>query len=152
MPVAWRLVKESHADKAFDGEGAARFGGRWNSPRVPIVYASATLSLAALETLVHLIQPTSFGYLAFRIEFDERLLERVPISTLLPDWNVEPPGPASMAVGDDWVGQARTAVLAVPSTIVPNESNFLLNPAHPDFGKISIAKPEFFAFDPRLRP
>ncbi len=65
MPEAWRIVKEKHAASAFSGEGAAKTGGRWNSRGVPVVYASATKALAALETLVHLNPPVPFQYSPF---------------------------------------------------------------------------------------
>lgn len=150
MPLAWRIVKEKQAATAFDGEGAFRFGGRWNSPRGRVVYTSATLSLAALETLVHLVAPVALKYTAFRLEFEDALVEEVNTSKLPADWRAGPPGPSTMAIGDDWLRRARTAILAVPSVIVPEERNYLLNPSHPDFAKISIGKPRPFAFDPRL--
>jgi RES domain-containing protein len=151
MPSAWRIVKAKHAATAFSGEGAEKAGGRWNSRGRAIVYASGTLSLAALETLVHISPLAPFKYVAFRIEFDAALVEKASLDTLPPNWDAEPPGQSSMAFGDEWVLQARSAVLEVPSAIIPIEFNYLLNPSHPDFRKISIGKPEYFTFDPRLR-
>jgi len=150
MPEAWRIIKEKHADTAFSGEGARLFGGRWNSPGVLVVYTSSTKALAALESLVHLNPQVLFKYVAIPIEFDKALLEVLPVKTLPIDWQVEPPAPSSKAVGDDWVRKTRSAVLALPSVIISGERNYLLNPTHPDFKKISIGKPEPFAFDPRL--
>ncbi len=150
MPEAWRIVKARHAATAFSGEGAAKNGGRWNSRGVPVVYASGTKSLAALESLVHLNPPVRFKYVAILIKFHDALVQTVPPKSLPADWRAEPPSPASQRLGDAWVLAARSAVLAVPSVIVSGEPNFLLNPAHPDFKKISIAKPEKFSFDPRL--
>jgi len=150
MPEAWRIVKAKHAATAFSGEGAAKTGGRWNSRGVPVVYASSTKSLAALETLVHLNPPVPFKYVAFRLQFDAALVEDVPLNRLPADWRVEPPPPSTKAIGDAWAREVRSAVLALPSVIVPGELNYLLNPAHPAFKKISIGKPERFAFDPRL--
>jgi RES domain-containing protein len=150
MPKAWRILKKKHADTAFSGEGARLYGGRWNSPGVPVVYTSSTKALAALESLVHLNPQMLFKYVAIPIEFDKAVLEVLPIRTLPTDWQVEPPPPSSKAVGDDWVLKARSAVLALPSVIISGEPNYLLNPAHPDFKKISIGKPEPFAFDSRL--
>jgi len=150
MPEAWRIVKEKHAATAFSGEGAAKTGGRWNSRGVRVVYTSSTKSLAALETLVHLNPPVRFQYVAIRLKFDDALIEKVPLKALPPDWRGEPPPPSTRRIGDAWVSQARSAVLALPSVIVSGEPNYLLNPAHPDFKKISISKPERFTFDPRL--
>ena len=150
MPQAWRIVKAKHAATAFSGDGAAKTGGRWNSRGVPVVYASSTKSLAALETLVHLNPPVPFKYVAFRLQFDDTLIENVPLNRLPADWRVDPPPPSTKAIGDAWLREVRSAVLALPSVIVPGELNYLLNPAHPAFKKISISKPERFAFDPRL--
>ncbi|HEV7404973.1 MAG TPA: RES family NAD+ phosphorylase [Chthoniobacteraceae bacterium] len=149
MRQAWRIVKEKHAATAFTGEGAARTGGRWNSRGNRVVYASSTTSLAALENLVHLNPPILFSYVAFRIRFDPALLEKIA-HPWPADWREQPPPPSTMAIGDRWVREARSAVLEVPSVIIPGEVNYLLNPAHPDFPKILIRKAAPFAFDPRL--
>ena len=143
-------MKQKHAATAFSGKGAADSGGRWNTRGVPVVYASSTQSLAALETLVHLNPLVVFKYVVFRIQFDDALLEEYPLKRLPVGWQVEPPPPSAQRIGDAWVREARSAVLALPSVIVSGEPNYLLNPAHPDFKKISIGKPEPFAFDPRL--
>jgi RES domain-containing protein len=150
MPEAWRIVKARHAATAFSGEGAAKTGGRWNSRGVRVVYTSGTKSLAALENLVHLNPPVRFKYVAIRIKFDDTLVESVLPKVLPPNWRIEPPPASSKRVGDVWVLEARSAVFALPSVIVSGEPNYLLNPAHPDFTKISIGKPENFTFDPRL--
>ena len=150
MLEAWRMVKERHVVTAFSGEGAARTGGRWNSRGVAVVYTSATRSLAALETLVHLNPPVMFSYRIVRIEFDEGRVERLPLAVLPSDWQMEPPPPSTQQLGDTWARSSRSAILAVPSVIIPDETNYLLNPVHPDFRNISFGKPEPFTFDPRL--
>jgi RES domain-containing protein len=148
MREAWRIIKAKRLATAFSGEGAAKFGGRWNSRGVAVVYTSATRSLAALETLVHLNPPVHFSYRIIRIEFADELVSAVP--RLPPDWNLQPASPSSRRLGDVWVRTSRSAVLAVPSVIVPGEMNYVLNPAHPDFKRIAIGKPASFSFDPRL--
>ena len=150
MPEAWRIVKAKHAATAFSGQGAADYGGRWNSRGVAVVYASLTQSLALLEILVHLNPPVTFRLVAFRLEFDDAWVETFPLQRLPAHWQAEPPPPSTRRIGDRWVREARSPVLALPSAIIPNELNFLLNPAHPDFKQISIRPPEPFAFDPRL--
>jgi RES domain-containing protein len=145
---AWRIVKAKHAATAFSGEGARLYGGRWNSPGVSLVYTSGTKALAALESLVHLNPPVIFKYVAIPIEFDAALVEKV--NALPADWNDTPAPPSTRAIGDLWAKQARSAVLELPSVIIPGESNFLLNPTHPDFKKVVIGKHEPFSFDPRL--
>jgi RES domain-containing protein len=117
MPEAWRIVDEKRAATAFSGEGAAKFGGRWNSQGVLVVYTSSTKSLAALETLFHLIPPVPFKYVAVRIVFDDTLVEIVPPKSLPLDWRVEPPPPSSKKIGDAWVLEGRSAVLVVPSEV-----------------------------------
>jgi RES domain-containing protein len=150
MKVAWRIVREKHAATAFDGEGARLYGGRWNSTGTRVVYTSATQSLAALELLVHLNPPVAFRYRAIPIEFDEALMESITVPVLPAGWTDEPPSPGSRQIGDLWVKEARSAVLELPSVIIPTETNYLLNPGHPDFQKIRIGKPVPFALDPRL--
>ena len=150
MPDAWRIVKAKHAATAFSGQGAADYGGRWNSRGVAVVYVSGSKSLAALECLVHLNPPVLFKYFVFPVQFDRALVEEFPLKKLPQEWDTEPPPPSVQAIGDDWVRTARSAVLAVPSVVVSGEPNFLLNPAHPDFKKIIIGKPEPFAFDSLL--
>lgn len=150
MRRAWRIVKAKHAPTAFDGEGARLYGGRWNSRGIRVVYVSSSLSLASLESLVHLTPPMSFKYVAIPVEFEDSLVEKIPLATLPTEWRDEPPPPSTKTIGDIWVSQAHSAVLELPSAIIPDEINFLLNPLHPDFRKIGIGKPEAFSFDPRL--
>ena len=149
--TAWRILKPKHASTAFDGEGARRYGGRWNSPGVPLVYTAATKALAALELLVHLPSAQVLtAFVCIRIEFDERLVHRLETAALPPLWRADPAPMTARAIGDQWVRARKSAILEVPSTIVPEECNFLLNPAHPDFQKIVIGNVEKFHFDPRL--
>ena len=150
MGEAWRIVKEKHAATVFSGEGARLYGGRWNSAGVSLVYTSGTKALAALESLVHLNPPVTFTYVAIPIEFDDALAETISQAHLPAGWTDEPPPPSTKAIGDLWVKQARSAVLELPSVIIPGEPNYLINPAHPDFKRIVIGKPEPFSFDPRL--
>ena len=150
MPQAWRIVKEKYVASAFSGEGASRVGGRWNSPGVWVVYASSTMALAALETLVHLNPPLFFNYVAIPIQFDDELVEYSPISAMPADWREEPASPSTKRIGDTWAKQRRSSVLALPSAIIPCEVNYLLNPAHPDFKRVNIGKSEPFTFDRRL--
>jgi RES domain-containing protein len=150
MALAWRIVKARRAATAFDGHGAAEYGGRWNSIRVPIIYTSGSKALAALEILVHLNPRVLFVYAVFRLKFDDALIEKVSPGRLPADWKVEPPPASTQTYGDEWVRKAQSAVLEVPSAIIPEESNYLLNPAHRDFKKISIGKAEKFSLDQRL--
>lgn len=115
-----------------------------------MVYASATLSLAALESLVHLAPPISFRFVAFRLEFDEALVETLPLSALPSDWTEEPPSRATQDLGNRWIRESRSVVLEVPSVLIPGESNYLINPGHPEFRSLGIGPAEAFPFNPRL--
>lgn len=150
MTTAWRIVKEKHAGTAFDGEGAWLFGGRWNSRGTRVIYTSSTKALATLESLVHLNPPVTFRYVAISITFDHALIEKATPAALPANWSEQPPPPSTKQIGDDWAKENRSAVLELPSVIIQSESNYLLNPAHRDFKKIVIGKPEPFSFDPRL--
>jgi RES domain-containing protein len=151
MPTAWRIVKKRHAESAFDGEGARQYGGRWNSPGIPIAYASETRALGLLEVLagVGSVRPLQ-SYVLIPATFDDSLVLPVPLEDLPSDWRQSPPPPSTQRIGDDWVSQERSAILRVPSVLVPDEHNYLLNPAHPDFRKIRIGSPEGITLDSRL--
>ncbi|HEU5124757.1 MAG TPA: RES family NAD+ phosphorylase [Verrucomicrobiae bacterium] len=151
MLTGWRIVPASTADKAFTGEGARLYGGRWNSVGVPVVYASEHQSLAALETRVHIDTTRKIKrYKCFAFHFDEKLMQVFRIGSLPEDWQDEPPPPSVQAIGDAWVKAADSVILAVPSVIIPAERNYLINPNHSDFKKIKIENATDFAFDPRL--
>ena len=150
MPSAWRLTRTRHLATAWDGEGAKRAGGRWNSVGVRAVYASATLSLALVETLVHLPSGILPAYSAIPCEIDESLVESLDQTEWPPGWRDYPPPHSVQSIGDRWVAEARSAALRVPSVIVPSEFNYVLNPAHPDFARIKMGKALPFPFDARL--
>lgn len=150
MAAAWRLTKTKYLPTAWDGEGAKKAGGRWNSPGVAVVYVSASLSLALVEILVHLSAEILPAYSAVPVDFDESLVTVVAPARLPREWKDNPPPPATQAIGDEWVANGTSAALRVPSVIVPGEWNFILNPAHRDFGRIRIGAPTPFPFDPRL--
>lgn len=148
--TAWRIGKSKYAEVAFTGEGAARVGGRWSSPGRRVVYTSENLALAALELLVHINPPVHLSWVAVRCEFDDSLVENFDPAALPENWRSHPPSRTTQAFGDEWIRSGRSAVLAVPSAIIPVEHNFLLNPAHPDFPRIAIGEAEPFVYDSRL--
>lgn len=148
---AYRIVKAQRAYHAFDGEGARLAGGRWNSEGTPIVYAACSRALAGLEMLVHLQSALlKMSYVVIETQFDSKRVQRICIEDLPTDWRNDQPILANKLIGDQWVKEAASAVLAVPSAIVPEELNYLINPRHPDFKKIKIGEPENFSFDARL--
>jgi RES domain-containing protein len=150
VPTAWRLTKTRYLATAWDGEGARRTGGRWNSVGTAVVYASGTLSLALVETLVHLPSGILPAYSAQPVEFGEAMLAVLTVSDVPANWRADPPPPSTRTIGDNWVRAKGSAVLRVPSVVVPLESNYVFNPRHPDFARVTIGPPLPFPFDPRL--
>lgn len=147
---AWRIVKSKLAARAFTGEGARLYGGRWNSPGQTVVYAAGSASLAMLEMLVHLpSRELLHRYVLFELTFDEALVSLCP-ANLSKKWRMSPSPRSNQRMGDEWIATGRSAVLRVPSVIVSSEWNYLLNPSHPDFVKIAIGPKQPLRFDPRL--
>jgi len=150
MLEAWRIVRERRAATAFSGEGALEYGGRWNLPGTRMVYASESMALAALELLVHLIPPVTFKYKSIRIEFDETLVSGLDTVELFDGWTMSPPSLITQRLGTRWAAELRSAVLAVPSAIIPEETNYLINPLHADFSRIKLDAAQDFTIDSRL--
>jgi RES domain-containing protein len=146
----WRLSSSRYP--LLDGEGARLYGGRWNLPGNAIVYASATLSLAALEILVHTDSDLLPKDLIVRsADIPEQLgIEMINENELPPNWRDYPAPEALQAMGTTWVNRGQTAVLSVPSVVIREERNYLLNPAHADFAKISWSEASPFQWDARL--
>ena len=147
--TAWRITKKKFQDSAFTGEGAEIAGGRWNSQGTRMVYASSSVSLAVLEILVHLSSSILPSYILIPFSFDEKLVSELKEGDLPKNWASHPPV-ASQRVGDDWVRDQTSLLLKVPSVVVPMESNYLLNPEHPEKEKIKIGKPIPLPLDERL--
>ena len=136
---AYRLVKRKFVKTAFSGAGARLYGGRWNSVGVSIVYTSSTIALALLEWRAHLAQWPAPPVYIFEIQFDSCLILS---PTRFPKGWMRTPAPrTNAAIGDKWAKSGKSAILKLPSAIVPSEYNYLINPNHPDFSKIRIGKP-----------
>ena len=151
MASAWRIVRASRARTAFTGEGPWLHGGRWNSPGVRVVYVSAHQSTAALEIFVQRVPFIGEEeYKGFYLEWPDNLTETFSVKKLPANWRISPPPHEAMEIGDHWVEERRSAVLALPSAISPADTNFLLNPEHADFKRIRIHPPIDYDFDPRL--
>ncbi len=153
MIRVWRLCQAEHADAAFSGEGARRYGGRWSKKGQTVVYTAATLSLAALEILVHVdtdLLPNNFIAFAVDIPDESIAIESITCNELAANWREIYPPITCQAIGERWLAHGKSAVLAVPSAVIVEENNFLLNPAHPDFSTLTIHTPSAFQFDARL--
>ena len=145
----YRIVRPTYAATALSGEGARLFGGRWNPPGWRCVYAAESRALAVLELLVHLTGQSRFlTYRLLTLEIDE---EEIPKAKHLPDdWSAHPAGTSSQSVGLHWLQAAKTPALKVPSVLIPEESNLLLNPLAPGFEKIRIVEERDFRLDLRF--
>lgn len=152
----WRIAKDTQEYRADDlsGGGAKVTGGRWNSKGRRVLYASTSIALAALETLVH-----RGDNLAIRNAFLVRLTvppsvwklrDKVAADELAPTWLAEPAGSATILFGDAWLDRTGSPLLMVPSVIVPEEFNVLVNPAHPAASRIKATVVRQFVYDPRL--
>jgi RES domain-containing protein len=147
---AYRIVKRKFASTAFSGEGARLYGGRWNSTGVSVIYTSSTIALAVLEWRAHLTQWPSPPVMIIEIQFSPALV--LTPAKLPHNWKQLPAPKTVAAVGDNWVKFGKSTILKVPSAIVPEEFNYLLNAAHPHFGRILRGKPRRLRVDPRLGP
>ncbi len=150
--VVWRLVADRHAATAFSGGGARKYGARWSPLGVTVVYCSDSRSLAALELIVNALTGTKLvgaPWAVLSAKIPESLIEQ---PSRAPDnWRDHPHPRVTQDFGAKWVREQRTAVLRVPSVVVLGEFNYLLNPAHPDFAKITLGQPAPFDFDTRFK-
>ncbi len=150
--LVWRLTTHATRRTAFDGAGAARYGGRWNRRGTAVVYTASHFSLAVLEVLVNATEPDFLRrrFHAFRVDVPDAAIEQVDPTLLIRNWH-RSPGPESLAkTGSEWARSNRSLALHVPSAVVRSETNLILDCDHPDFRTLVIAKPEAFRFDPRL--
>ncbi len=135
----------------MSGDGSYRRGGRWSPPGIRVIYCADSRSLALVEVLANIRGDELFQrqqWVIISVQVPESLIERpghVPDS-----WRETPYPTATQAFGAEWVQSQRSVALRVPSAVVAGEFNYLLDPAHPQFGKVKIGKPEPFSFDPRL--
>ncbi len=137
--------------RALDGQGARKHGGRWNRPGRSAVYASSSRALAILELLARVDREVPAGLLLLTIDIpDGAPVERLQLDALPKDWQARPAPESCRRVGDDWLASAKSLVLAVPSVLVPEESNLLLNPKHGGFSAVAVVAERPFSFDPRL--
>ncbi len=133
MLQVWRLVTARYADSAFSGDGARLYGGRWNRKGVPVVYTSDSQALAMLEMLVQ-DDPLRARYVVIPATIpDEVAVERVTVDSLPARWRAPGEHRRLRTIGTAWARRLSSAVLAVPSAVIPDEHNYLLNPQHEAF-------------------
>ena len=157
MISLWRIGTDTKDYTADDlcGEGAKISGGRWNREGLPVVYTGQSIALTVLETMAHLgVGSLPLNRYLVRIDVPADLWEArkswtchsAPVG-----WDAEPAGMVSLDLGDAWLRGQESALLVVPSVIVPEESNVLINPLHPDAARIKAAKLRKWVYDTRIR-
>jgi len=152
----YRIEREKYLDSTLKGIGAAKTEGyRWNSLDTYIVYTASTRALATMEVAVHLDLsedlPTDRFYVEIDIPDEIEILE-LELTDLPDNWDNKPPVLKTQIIGDSFVESDEFAVLRVPSSIVPPEYNYLINPKHRDASKIQIVSTEPMKFDKRIKP
>ena len=149
--IVYRLSR-ARFSKDLSGRGAELAGGRWNSKGTPILYTSDSIALCTVEVAVHMpLGILPFDYQLVKIELPDTLeIKELPVTTLPADWKSFPHGNATQVMGDEFITEQQTPVLKVPSAAVQGTFNYLVNPRHPDFSKVTIIAVEPFAFDKRL--
>lgn len=147
----YRIVKQKWIDSAFDGEGAKRYGGRWNSRGKPCVYLAGSESLAILEILVHLgKQQFLTHYALFELQLPKQDVLYLDAEKLPACWRDEPAPPETAAIGDAWLTEGAGLALAVPSVIVTREWNFIVNTKHRAFADV-VKHTRLLDFEPDRR-
>lgn len=150
--LVWRVTRKAHAEQPLSGEGARRYGGRWNHVGTAVVYTSESLSLAVLECLVNLpISDLPDDLVSVQIQVPDDLPRtEVSIEDLPDDWRTFPAIEELKDIGTDWAHEGKTAILAVPSVVIPNELNYLIDPANAETRRVEVISVELFALDVRL--
>lgn len=147
--LVYRICLAQYAD-SIQASGRA---GRWNSNHVKVIYTSSSLSLACLENVVHrshLGLNQNFRCLTINVPDDLKIFV-INSNELNSDWMDFSSLPYTQEMGNEWVKSFETPILKVPSSIITQESNFLINPLQTDFDKIAILSNEPFVFDNRIK-
>ena len=157
MQLAYRIAKAKHARTSAEmlsGSGALHASARWHTQGHQMVYTASSVSLATLEMAVHLSSASLMPfYRVLEIEIPERIIGYPDAADLPAGWDYRgPPLPAPQLWGDRWLDSFSSAVICVPSAVVPSEVNYLLNPLHGDFAQINVpGGPKDYPFDPRIK-
>lgn len=145
----WHICKQKHLATAFSGEGGLYTEARWTPQGIKAVYTAESLALASLEVFVH-TESDKFPLSGIRAAVpNDVAIEELKVGDLPEDWQEQSAYPILQELGKDWFLSQRAPILKVPSSIIPIEYNYILNPAHPEF-KISLEPPIEFRFDKRM--
>lgn len=148
----WRICRKPFSRSPLDGRGGLIVAGRWHTPRRLVAYASESLALASLEVLVHCdhdLLPSDL--VAVEVEVPAKLkIGEIKLNDLPRNWRKHPAPRRLQELGNEWLDAGRTAILRVPSALVPTESNYLVNPLHPAFSELHVVRRIKFSFDDRF--
>jgi len=151
----FRVEREKYLKSTLTGIGASMTNGyRWNSLNTKLIYTADSRSLALLEISVHLDLSEDLPMDRYFVEIDipdTLTIQEVKIEDLPDEWNSKPPTMTTQTIGDDFVFHNEALILKVPSSIVPQEFNYLINPNHPDAKLIKVITKTPMMFDPRLK-
>jgi RES domain-containing protein len=149
--IVWRICAATFGDRIFTGEGSLKVQGRWHPKGVPVIYTSDSRALSALEILVNAENSVSLHDRPWVIASAEIPVDLIRTPESVPeDWRKNPSPDSTRAFGHDWFSSRRSPAVRVPSAVVLGEFNYLLNPLHPDFARLTFSPPEPFHFDPRF--
>lgn len=149
--IVYRLSRGKFRND-LSGRGAELAGGRWNSKGVAMLYTSESIALCTVEIAVHMpLGIVPLDYFLVRIEFpDDTPIKEITIENLPKSWNTFPHSNATQEIGDAFILEEEYLVFKVPSATVQGNYNYLINPRHKDFNKVSVVDSVPFEFDKRL--
>ena len=150
--IVWRLCRRKYSRAPLDGEGARKYGGRWNHKGIQLVYCSSTLSLCALEYLVHLqadLIPNDLVSISIELP-DSMSIKNVEPEELPRGWQAYPAPSEPQDLGTKWARSRESLALRVPSSLIPIEYNYVVNPGHEEFSEVLVKETKPFKLDPRL--
>lgn len=146
--TVYRFTKEIYSHD-ISGEGAKKWGGRWNSPGLAVIYTSYSISLSLLELLIY---QASYEEIVInhmmRIEVPDTFTQTLSPDSLKLNWQHDID--YCRFIGNEFLQNNKSLILKVPSAVIPDEYNVLINPAHPAFGKCTLLSSGIFEFDTRL--
>ena len=148
-----RLWRIAHRKYALDRHcsGAAMYGGRWNPIGLPALYCGGTIAITSLEKLVHLGTTPWPPLVLVAVDLPDASAVYAPDTEVLPDgWDALPLSTTAQSFGGDWLRRGDTLTMKIPSVIVPEEANFVINPLHPDYPQVQLTALRPFSFDRRL--
>ena len=151
MALFYRIVQAEWSASALDGEGARRYGGRWNLQGVAAVYVAESRALAALEILVHAPREAlRLDWMVIELEVSDSQIVRVPPVVLPENWRAQPSSRDAQVFGTNWLRSGGNLALCLPSVVISEETTLMLNPLHPLMKALTPGTPQPFRFDSRL--